>query len=59
MAQLYPQALGSLFVSSYDSQGYGEDIRIRLLAGTMMQQRVYCSIAWQRMTSLVKQFGHE
>jgi hypothetical protein len=24
MAQLYPQALGSFFVASYDSQGYGE-----------------------------------
>jgi hypothetical protein len=23
VAQLYPQALGSLFVASYDSQGYG------------------------------------
>jgi hypothetical protein len=23
MAQLYPRALGSLFVASYDSQGYG------------------------------------
>jgi hypothetical protein len=27
VAQLYPQALGSIFVASYDSQGYGEDIR--------------------------------
>jgi hypothetical protein len=27
MAQLYPQALGSIFVASYDSQGYGGDIR--------------------------------
>jgi hypothetical protein len=26
VAQLYPQALGSLFVASYDSQGYGGDI---------------------------------
>jgi hypothetical protein len=25
VAQLYPQALGSLFVASYDSQGYGGD----------------------------------
>jgi hypothetical protein len=29
-AQLYSQALGSLFVASYDSQGYGGDIRTRL-----------------------------
>jgi hypothetical protein len=30
VAQLYPQALGSLFVASYDSQGYGGVIRTRL-----------------------------
>jgi hypothetical protein len=28
--RLYPQALGSLFIVSYDSQGYGGDIRTRL-----------------------------
>jgi hypothetical protein len=33
VAQLYPQALGSLFVASYDSQGYGGGIRTRLHAG--------------------------
>jgi hypothetical protein len=27
VAQLYPQALGSPFVASYDSQGYGGGIR--------------------------------
>jgi hypothetical protein len=27
VAQLYPQAVGSLFVASYDSQGYGRFIR--------------------------------
>jgi hypothetical protein len=27
---LYPQTLGSLFVASYDSQGYGRGIRSRL-----------------------------
>jgi hypothetical protein len=32
-AQLYPQALGSLFLASYDSQGYGECIRFRLHVG--------------------------
>jgi hypothetical protein len=26
VAQLYPRALGSLYISSYDSQGYGEGI---------------------------------
>jgi hypothetical protein len=30
MARLYPQALGSLFVASYDSQGYGGGIQNRL-----------------------------
>jgi hypothetical protein len=33
VAQLYSQALGSLFVASYDSQGYGGDIRPRLHTG--------------------------
>jgi hypothetical protein len=27
VAQLYPQALASLFVASYDSQGYGGSIQ--------------------------------
>jgi hypothetical protein len=30
VAQLYPQTLGSLFVASYDSQGYSGGIRTRL-----------------------------
>jgi hypothetical protein len=30
MAQLYPQALSSLSVASYDTQGYGEVIQPRL-----------------------------
>jgi hypothetical protein len=30
VAQLYPLALGSLFVASYDSQGYGGGILTRL-----------------------------
>jgi hypothetical protein len=34
VAQLYPQALGSLLVASYDLQGYGGGIRTRLHAGT-------------------------
>jgi hypothetical protein len=33
VAQLYPQALGSHFIASYDSQGYGGGIRTRLHAG--------------------------
>jgi hypothetical protein len=34
VARLYTQALGSLFVASYDSQGYGGGIRPRLNMGT-------------------------
>jgi hypothetical protein len=30
MSRLYPQALGPLFVASYNSQGYGGGIRQRL-----------------------------
>jgi hypothetical protein len=33
VAQLYPQALSSLFVASYDSQGYGRGILTRLHTG--------------------------
>jgi hypothetical protein len=33
VVQLYPQALGSLFVASCDSQGYGGGIRHRLHTG--------------------------
>jgi hypothetical protein len=34
VARLYPQALGSLFVAFYDSQGYGGGIRPRLHTGS-------------------------
>jgi hypothetical protein len=34
VTELYPQALGSLFVALYDSQGYGGGILIRLHTGT-------------------------
>jgi hypothetical protein len=35
VAQLHPRTLGSIFVASYESQGYGENIliRIQLVAG--------------------------
>jgi hypothetical protein len=33
VTQLYPQALGSLFVASYKSQGYGGGIRTSLHTG--------------------------
>jgi hypothetical protein len=35
MAQLYSQALGTLFVASHDSEGYGGGIRPRLHAGRL------------------------
>jgi hypothetical protein len=35
VAQLYPQALGSIFVASYDSQGYGGGVRTSLHAGLL------------------------
>jgi hypothetical protein len=34
MAQLYPRALASLFVASYDSQGYGGGILTFLDTGS-------------------------
>jgi hypothetical protein len=36
MAQLYPQTQGSLFVASYDTQGYGGGILTRLHTGSIM-----------------------
>jgi hypothetical protein len=36
VAQLYPQALGTLFVASYDSKGYGGGIRSRHHTGSQM-----------------------
>jgi hypothetical protein len=36
VTQLYPQAMESLFVASYDSQGYGGGIRTRLHAGNSL-----------------------
>jgi hypothetical protein len=46
VARLYPQALGSLFVASYDSQGYGGGIRLRLHTEfhRRLQQHIYIYI---------------
>jgi hypothetical protein len=41
VARLYPQALGSLFVASYDSQGYGGGIRTRLHQSTCKSELLY------------------
>jgi hypothetical protein len=38
VAQLYPQALGSFFVTSYYSQSYGESISPRLHPGLLQSQ---------------------
>jgi hypothetical protein len=38
VAQLYSQALGSLFVAFYDSQGYGGGIRPRLHTGKICKE---------------------
>jgi hypothetical protein len=38
VTQLYPQALGSLFVASYDSQSYCGGIRTHLHAGAIPQK---------------------
>jgi hypothetical protein len=38
VAQLYPQALGSLFAASYSSQGYGGGIRTRLHVWSLLNQ---------------------
>jgi hypothetical protein len=40
VAQLYPQAPGSLFVSFYDSQGYGGGILTRLPDGWFLNKYV-------------------
>jgi hypothetical protein len=36
VTQLHPQALGSLFIASYDSQGCSGGIRTRLHTGDML-----------------------
>jgi hypothetical protein len=42
VAQLYPQALGSLFVASCDSQGYGGGIRPLLHTGLTVTKSKLC-----------------
>jgi hypothetical protein len=45
VALLYPQALGSLFVASYDSQGYGGGIRLRLHTGQKTSLPLLCVLS--------------
>jgi hypothetical protein len=40
VAQLYPKALGSLYVASYDSQGYGGGILTKHLPSYSEKQAV-------------------
>jgi hypothetical protein len=44
VSQFYPQALGSLFVASYDSQGYRGSIRTRLHTG--------CAITYSKKATI-------
>jgi hypothetical protein len=50
MSQLYSQTLGSLFVASYDSQGYGGGIRIGLHAGVPAKVKVALRLAVYRQS---------
>jgi hypothetical protein len=45
VAQLYPRALGSLFVASYDSQDYGGGILTRLNTGRLILMRCIIAIS--------------
>jgi hypothetical protein len=47
VAQLYPQALGSRFVASYDSQGYGGGIRPSLHTGETRQSKSKLLYDWR------------
>jgi hypothetical protein len=42
VARLYPHAMGSLFVASYDSHGYGGGIRTRFRTGLYYTKSEYC-----------------
>jgi hypothetical protein len=48
VAQLYPRALGSFFVTSYDSQGYGGGIVTRLHTGLLYSSCYVYASRWYR-----------
>jgi hypothetical protein len=56
VARLYPQALGSLFVASYDSQGYGGGILPRLNMGLFnLLKREGCLNSVKKFSSYLKE----
>jgi hypothetical protein len=58
VARLYLQALGSLFVASYDSQGYGGGIRPRLHTGRVADE-LFTSISRSLLLSGGPERKHE
>jgi hypothetical protein len=50
VARLYPHSLGSLFIVSYDSQGYGGGIRTRLHGGVGCL--IWSYLTWKHVCSL-------
>jgi predicted nucleic acid-binding Zn finger protein len=55
VAQFYPQALGPLFVASYDSQGYGEGIRTRFNTGFSYKNKNF----WKEQIAYFHLIRHE
>jgi hypothetical protein len=53
MAQLYPQALGSFFVTFYDSQGYGGGILTRLHTGRFSEYGNQISVSTKAESVLI------
>jgi hypothetical protein len=51
VARLYPQALGSLFVASYDSRGYGGSIQPSLHTGLLTRNGSWSVGTAQRNTA--------
>jgi hypothetical protein len=50
--QLYPQALGSLFIAFYDSQGYGGGIRTLLHTGLHLPTYL-CALGFEVLSPVV------
>jgi hypothetical protein len=52
VAQLYPQALGSLFVASYDSQGCGGAMRSPNISNHILGKYIFIIRAYGKMWPL-------